>query len=129
MIHKYNEIYKLFKEGKHEEARAVQHKVNAIVNCIIANRVIPATKYMCKMMGCDVGEARFPQRHRAGGTKLSSAAERPSKAGTQSVQWSDSGKASARRVGPRLCGFCKKEGTSGTAVSSLENWWRIGKVR
>ena len=69
------------------------------------------------------------QRHRAGGTKLSSAAERPSKAGTQSVQWSDSGKASARRVGPRLCGFCKKEGTSGTAGSSLEAWWRRGKVR
>ena len=72
MLPQYKEIYKLFKEGKHEEARAVQHKVNAIVNCIIANRVIPATKYMCKMMGFDVGEARFPQRQMAGehGKKL-----------------------------------------------------------
>lgn len=72
MLPWYKEIYRLFKEGKNEEARAVQYKANAITECIIANRTIPATKYMCKMMGFDVGEARFPQRQMAGahGKKL-----------------------------------------------------------
>ncbi|MBR5520182.1 MAG: dihydrodipicolinate synthase family protein [Clostridia bacterium] len=62
MLPQYLQIYRLFRAGKVDEARAVQEQVNRVVHAIIANEVIPATKAMCAMLGYPVGEASFPMR-------------------------------------------------------------------
>ncbi len=63
MLPQYLELYAAFKDGRVEEARELQLKINAVINCIIKHEVIPATKHMCTMMGFPVGESTYPMRN------------------------------------------------------------------
>ncbi len=60
MLPLFLEVYKNFSEGNVEEARKIQYKINRVVDCMIKYKVLPATKYMYKMMGFNVGEAVYP---------------------------------------------------------------------
>lgn len=60
MLPQFLEIYKCFRDGNNEKAFEIQAKVNKVIDCIIKHEVIPATKYMCTMMGFDVGYASLP---------------------------------------------------------------------
>lgn len=62
MLPQFLEIYKHFKEGNIDKAREMQYKVNRVIACIIKNETIPATKYMCTMMGFEAGEATYPMK-------------------------------------------------------------------
>ena len=66
MLPQYLEIYRLVQEGNLPAAREIQMKVNRVTTYISKHVTFPATKYMCKMMGFDVGGATFPMhRHSA----------------------------------------------------------------
>lgn len=60
MLPQFLQIYKYFSEGNIEEARKVQYHVNRVIHCISKNECLPTTKYMCTMMGFDVGACRYP---------------------------------------------------------------------
>lgn len=60
MLPQFLQIFQLFKENKTEEARIVQEKVNNVIRCMLKHEGIPATKHMCKMLGFDVGTAKYP---------------------------------------------------------------------
>ncbi len=60
MLPQFLELYKSFMQGNVDKAREIQNKINSVIDCMIKNEVISATKYMCTMMGFDVGEATYP---------------------------------------------------------------------
>lgn len=62
MLPQFLELYKHFKAGEIDKARAVQMKINRVINVMLKHEVIPATKEMCKMMGYNVGNAVYPQK-------------------------------------------------------------------
>lgn len=63
MLPEFVRLYNCVQEGKIEEARQIQYKVNKVIRVILKNEVIPATKYAATMMGYDVGAASDPMRH------------------------------------------------------------------
>lgn len=60
MVGKFQEIFRLFREGKTEEARTVQHGVNEMVRTVCRYGIIEATKYLVGLKGIGVGHARKP---------------------------------------------------------------------
>lgn len=62
MLPQFLELYKYFKAGEIEKARAVQMKINRVISVMLKHEVIPSTKEMCKMMGYPVGNACYPQK-------------------------------------------------------------------
>lgn len=60
MLPHYLKIYHAFKEGKMEEAKAMQHKANNIMEVFCRVGLIPAVKYAVCKQGIDVGIARRP---------------------------------------------------------------------
>lgn len=68
MLPQFLEIYNHFKNGNLDKAREVQLKVNRVITCMLKHEGIPATKYMCKMMGIEVGECVFPLKNMREGT-------------------------------------------------------------
>lgn len=60
MLPQYLEIYKLFNEGKMDEALKVQQKVNRVIGSMREYGVIPAVKYMCEKLRFSVGNATYP---------------------------------------------------------------------
>ncbi len=60
MVGKFKEIYRLFREGKAEEARTIQHSVNEMVRTVCRYGIIEATKYLVGLKGIGVGHARKP---------------------------------------------------------------------
>lgn len=55
------EIYRAFREGRIEEARALQTKVDRIIDAI-HGPIIPAAKLIMKRLGVHVGNATYPMR-------------------------------------------------------------------
>lgn len=53
-------IYHAFDEGRVEEARALQHKANAIMQAFVKVGLFPAVKYVCTTLGDEVGVPRRP---------------------------------------------------------------------
>ncbi len=66
MLPQFIEIYKNFNEGNIDKARQIQYKVNKVITCMIKYQAVASTKYMCKLMGIDSGEASLPIRQLAG---------------------------------------------------------------
>lgn len=62
MLPEFLELYRLFHEGKVNEARAIQLKINRVINAMFPHEIIPAVKYACGMLGYPVGDATFPMR-------------------------------------------------------------------
>ncbi len=62
MLPEYLRLYSLFREGKVDEARAVQIAINRVIGLMIDYQVIPAVKHTLSLMGQPVGEATFPMR-------------------------------------------------------------------
>lgn len=60
MLPMYKEIYRAFNAGEVEKAMATQRKASAVVTVMLKYEVLPATKYMCKMMGYPVGDCSRP---------------------------------------------------------------------
>jgi len=63
MLPQFVEIYNLMKIGEVEKARAIQIKVNNVIDAMLKYELIPAVKHTVKLMGIDVGEATFPMKH------------------------------------------------------------------
>ncbi len=66
MVPQFLEIYRLFREGRMEEARAAQLRVNRVIHAMLKHEVIPSVKHACKMIGIDVGTATYPMRQMTG---------------------------------------------------------------
>lgn len=66
MLPQFIEIYKYFNEGNIEKAREIQKKINRVIHCMIKHEVIPATKYMCTMLGFDAGQGSYPLKEISG---------------------------------------------------------------
>lgn len=62
MLPKYLEIYRRFTSGDIAGAAELQREVNKVIEVLLANELIPATKHLCKMLGFDVGSAARPLR-------------------------------------------------------------------
>ena len=62
MLPEFLALYRLFHEGKVDEARALQLKINRVISSMFTHEVIPAVKYACGMLGFDCGNATFPMR-------------------------------------------------------------------
>ena len=62
MLPEYKEIYASFQAGDMQRAGHLQRRVNAVIEVMKRYGTIPATKYMCGMMGVDVGVASLPLR-------------------------------------------------------------------
>jgi len=60
MLPMYKEIYRAFNAGEVEKAMETQRKASAVVTVMLKHEVLPATKYMCKMMGYPVGDCSCP---------------------------------------------------------------------
>jgi len=60
MLPHYEKIYHAFEEGRLDDARALQHKANTIMQALCKVGLIPAVKYVLKRQGNDVGKARAP---------------------------------------------------------------------
>ncbi len=60
MLPDYLAIYKAMSEGRVDDARAIQYKVNRIIGCMIKHEVITAVKEMCGFMGFPAGNATYP---------------------------------------------------------------------
>lgn len=60
MAEKYMEILRLHREGKPEEARAVQQQANNVLTVLKRAGVIPSLKAALSMMGLPFGECRKP---------------------------------------------------------------------
>ncbi len=60
MLPDYLAIYKAVSEGRLEDARALQYKVNRITSVMIKYEIIPAVKEMCSMMGFPSGNGKYP---------------------------------------------------------------------
>jgi N-acetylneuraminate lyase len=56
----YLQIIALFKEGKIEEARALQARVIDFIRCVIKHPSIAAQRAIMKMLGTDLGNPRLP---------------------------------------------------------------------
>ncbi len=63
MLPEFAELYRLFRAGKIDQARALQFKVNKAIDLAIKHEVIPMTKLAVSLMGFDVGNATFPMKH------------------------------------------------------------------
>lgn len=66
MLPQFIEIYKYFNEGNIEKAREIQKKINRVIHCMIKHEVIPATKYMCTMLGFNAGQGSYPLKEISG---------------------------------------------------------------
>ena len=75
MLPEFVSIYNLFKAGKIDEARAVQMKVNRVIQLAFKHEVIPMVKQATAFMGFDVGEPTYPMRHMSDAEKEELAAE------------------------------------------------------
>ena len=62
MLPQFVRIYRLFREGRIEEARATQMRVNRVVEYLIREEVIPSVKACAELLGFEVGRATFPMR-------------------------------------------------------------------
>ena len=62
MLPQFVQIYRWFREGRMEEAQALQLKVNRVIEYLIREEVIPGVKACANLMGFDVGCATFPMR-------------------------------------------------------------------
>lgn len=60
MVGKFKTIRRLFREGKTEEARLIQHGVNEMVRTVCRCGLIESTKYLVGLRGIAVGHARKP---------------------------------------------------------------------
>ena len=60
MLPHYRTVYRLFKEGRIEEAREAQVKANNIMEALCGVGLIPAIKYVLGTMGIAAGPARRP---------------------------------------------------------------------
>ena len=60
MLPHYLTVYRLFHEGRINEAREAQVRANNIMEALCAVGLIPAIKYVLGTMGVDVGTARRP---------------------------------------------------------------------
>ena len=60
MLPMYKEIYRAFTSGDVETAMIAQRKASRVIAVMIKHEVIPATKYMCGMMGYPVGDCSRP---------------------------------------------------------------------
>ena len=60
MLPMYKEIYRAFTSGDIETAMIAQRKASRVIAVMIKHEVIPATKYMCGMMGYPVGDSSRP---------------------------------------------------------------------
>ncbi len=62
MLPQFSEIYRAVKRGDVEQARAVQFRVNRVIDAMLRSEVIPAVKFAAEMLGFPVGNATFPMR-------------------------------------------------------------------
>lgn len=60
MLPMYKEVYRAFNAGEVEKAMIAQRKADQIISVMFKYEVLPATKYMCKMMGYPVGDCSRP---------------------------------------------------------------------
>lgn len=63
MLPEYVRLYNCVQEGKLEEARQIQYKINRVIGVFLKNECIPGVKYAAVLQGFDVGEATYPMRH------------------------------------------------------------------
>ena len=58
------ELYNEFNAGNVARAREIQHAINKVIDVLIKNNVIPATKAAVKgLIGIDAGECTSPIKH------------------------------------------------------------------
>ncbi len=69
MLPEFVKIYKLFQEGRMEEAMRVQIKINRVIEFMIKNGVIPSVKCAAEILGFEAEKAVFPQRSFSGDEK------------------------------------------------------------
>lgn len=62
MAEKFIRMLRLFREGKNEEVRKIQQKVNAVVEALVKVGVIPGEKALLRALGFDCGSCRKPFR-------------------------------------------------------------------
>ena len=62
MLPQYVALYRLFREGRIEQAREIQAQVNRVIDVMFEFEAIPSVKYAAELMGFDVGNATFPMR-------------------------------------------------------------------
>jgi N-acetylneuraminate lyase len=62
MLPMYKEIYRAFCAGDMEKAMVAQRKADSIIAVMFRYEVLPATKFMCKLMGCPIGDCTRPFR-------------------------------------------------------------------
>lgn len=60
MLPHYLKVYEAFLAGKLEEAAAIQHKANNVMEALCKVGLIPAVKYLLRKQGNDCGMARAP---------------------------------------------------------------------
>lgn len=62
MLPQFVEIYDLVRAGRIDEARAVQMKINPVIEVLLNYELIPAVKAGVTLMGYDGGDATYPMR-------------------------------------------------------------------
>ena len=60
MLPEYKKIYESFKSGDIKRAADIQRRINTVTEIIVRYGTIPATKYMCSLMGIEAGCAMQP---------------------------------------------------------------------
>lgn len=63
MLPQFVEIYDLMQQGKCSEARALQLRVNRVIDLLLRWELIPAVKQGVRLMGIEAGDATFPMKH------------------------------------------------------------------
>lgn len=62
MLPQFVEIYELVRAGRIDEARAVQMKINPVIEVLLNYELIPAVKAGVTLMGYEGGDATYPMR-------------------------------------------------------------------
>lgn len=86
MLPEYKAIYKAFQAGDATRAGSIQRRINTVTAVMQRYGTVPATKYMCGLMGVDVGNASRPLR------QLSKEEGHALEADLRSVGWNPSGR-------------------------------------
>ena len=61
MADKYARLFKLFKEEKMAEARALQNQITTIINVLLKYGCLPSLKKYLELSGFEMGQCAFPQ--------------------------------------------------------------------
>jgi len=56
----YVQLYSFFREGKYDEARALQFRINKVIEVILAHGCIESIKQAFNIMGFDAGSVAYP---------------------------------------------------------------------